>query len=128
MERPKASLYVWARVPEGYTSAQFAERLLDEQDVLVSASSGYGKYGEGYVRLSITASDEDVEDYRALPERGQAPPSFRGADTASTECPFSPRFFFVSCFCTNILPMVPTSSLSEKHGWRVFGGIMGPVQ
>ena len=47
VERPKASLYVWARVPEGYTSAEFSESLLDEQDVLVSAGSGYGKYGEG---------------------------------------------------------------------------------
>ena len=61
VERPKASLYVWARVPEGYTSAEFSESLLDEQDVLVSAGSGYGKYGEGYVRLSITVSDEGVD-------------------------------------------------------------------
>jgi LL-diaminopimelate aminotransferase len=61
VERPKASLYVWARVPEGYTSAEFSERLLDERDVLVSAGSGYGKYGEGYVRLSMTVSDEGVD-------------------------------------------------------------------
>ena len=61
VERPKASLYVWARVPEGYTSAEFSESLLDEQDVLVSAGSGYGKYGEGYVRLSMTVSDEGVD-------------------------------------------------------------------
>ena len=61
VERPKASLYVWARVPEGYTSAEFSERLLDERDVLVSAGSGYGKYGEGYVRLSMTVSDEAVD-------------------------------------------------------------------
>ena len=61
VERPKASLYVWARVPEGYTSAEFSERLLDERDVLVSAGSGYGEYGEGYVRLSMTVSDEGVD-------------------------------------------------------------------
>ncbi len=61
VERPRASLYVWARVPEGYTSAEFSERLLDERDVLVSSGSGYGEHGEGYVRLSITVSDEDVD-------------------------------------------------------------------
>ena len=61
VERPRASLYVWARVPEGYTSAEFSERLLDERDVLVSAGSGYGEYGEGYVRLSMTVSDEGVD-------------------------------------------------------------------
>lgn len=61
VELPRAGLYVWARVPEGYTSAEFSERLLDERDVLVSAGSGYGKQGEGYVRLSMTLSDEDVD-------------------------------------------------------------------
>ena len=47
VERPRASLYVWARVPEGYTSAEFSERLLDERDVLVSAGSGYGEVRRG---------------------------------------------------------------------------------
>lgn len=61
VERPKAGLYIWARVPEGYTSAEFSERLLDEKDVLVSAGSGYGKQGEGYIRLSMTVSDENVD-------------------------------------------------------------------
>ena len=58
---PKASLYVWAAVPEGRTSAEFSERLLEERDVLVSPGTGYGKYGEGYVRLSLTVSDADLE-------------------------------------------------------------------
>ena len=57
----KASLYIWARVPEGYTSGGFAERMLEETDVLVSAGPGYGKHGEGYVRLSITVADPDLE-------------------------------------------------------------------
>ena len=57
---PKASLYVWARVPEGYTSGEFSERLLEERDVLVTPGSSYGSYGEGYVRLSITMADEPL--------------------------------------------------------------------
>ena len=58
---PRASLYVWAKVPEGYTSAEFSERLLEDRDVLVTPGTGYGTYGEGYVRLSITISDEDLD-------------------------------------------------------------------
>ncbi len=66
---PKASLYVWARVPEGYTSAQFCSKLLDEASVVVTPGSGYGKYGEGYIRLSLTTPDERVEEGLARMER-----------------------------------------------------------
>ena len=58
---PKASLYVWARVPEGYTSASFASVLLEEKDIVVTPGSGYGNYGEGYIRLSLTLPDADLE-------------------------------------------------------------------
>jgi LL-diaminopimelate aminotransferase len=58
---PQASLYIWARVPEGYTSSEFARRLLEETDIVVTPGSSYGKYGEGYIRLSLTTPDERVE-------------------------------------------------------------------
>jgi LL-diaminopimelate aminotransferase len=58
---PRASLYVWARIPEGYTSAEFATRLLEDRDIVVTAGTGYGTNGEGYVRLSLTIADEDLE-------------------------------------------------------------------
>ena len=58
---PKASLYVWARVPEGYTSSQFTAMLLEQRDIVVTPGTGYGRYGEGYVRLSLTIPDEDLE-------------------------------------------------------------------
>ncbi|MFC1953554.1 LL-diaminopimelate aminotransferase [Chloroflexota bacterium] len=54
---PKASLYVWAKVPEGYTSADFASDLLEQVGVVVTPGLGYGASGEGYVRLSLTISD-----------------------------------------------------------------------
>ncbi len=57
---PRASLYVWARVPEGYTSAEFAGMLLEEKDIVVTPGSGYGEYGEGYIRLSLTLPDEHL--------------------------------------------------------------------
>ena len=60
VDPPKASLYVWARVPEGYTSAQVTELLLDEVDVVVTPGSGYGPSGEGYIRLSLTINEDDL--------------------------------------------------------------------
>jgi LL-diaminopimelate aminotransferase len=58
---PRASLYIWAAVPEGYTSAEFAARLLEDIDIVVTPGSSYGKYGEGYIRFSLTTPDERVE-------------------------------------------------------------------
>jgi len=54
---PKAGLYIWAKIPEGYTSVGFANELLDKVGVVVTPGTGYGKQGEGYVRLSLTVPD-----------------------------------------------------------------------
>jgi len=59
---PKASLYIWARLPEGHTSLEFAGRLLDDVGVVVTPGIGYGPHGEGYVRLSLTIPDERLEE------------------------------------------------------------------
>jgi LL-diaminopimelate aminotransferase len=61
VDPPKASLYVWAKVPEGYSSAELTEMLLEERDIVVTPGSGYGRYGEGYIRLSLTIADDDFE-------------------------------------------------------------------
>ena len=57
---PKAGLYVWAKVPWGYTSADLATDLLEKVGVVVTPGVTYGKSGEGYVRLSLTISDEGL--------------------------------------------------------------------
>ncbi len=54
---PRAGLYVWAKVPQGYTSMDFASDLLEQVGVVVTPGIGYGKNGEGYVRLSLTVPD-----------------------------------------------------------------------
>lgn len=54
VNKPQAAIYVWTRVPEGYSSAEFARRLLDEASVNVIPGSGYGEFGEGYIRMSLT--------------------------------------------------------------------------
>ncbi len=59
---PQASLYVWARIPEGYTSADYAAKLIEEAAVVVTPGSGYGQYGEGYVRLSLTLADDQLDE------------------------------------------------------------------
>ena len=61
VDPPKAGLYVWARIPHGYTSAQITESLLEQCDIVVTPGNGYGAYGEGYIRLTLTIDDEDME-------------------------------------------------------------------
>ena len=56
-EPPKASLYVWAKVPQGYTSVEFTNDLLEKIGVVVTPGTGYGKSGEGYIRVSLTTPD-----------------------------------------------------------------------
>lgn len=58
---PKASLYIWAKVPRGYTSVNLTEELLQKVGVVVTPGTGYGKNGEGYVRLSLTIPDTELE-------------------------------------------------------------------
>ena len=59
---PKASLYLWCRLPEGVGSIDFAARLLDETGVVVTPGVGYGEHGEGYVRLSLTVPDDRLAE------------------------------------------------------------------
>jgi LL-diaminopimelate aminotransferase len=62
VEPPKATPYFWVRVPEGHTSASFASLVLEQANVVVSPGPGYGPSGEGFVRLSLTVSDDLLEE------------------------------------------------------------------
>ena len=55
---PKGTIYIWAPVPKGHTSASFAEMVLEEAAVVVSPGSMYGPSGEGFFRISLTTPDE----------------------------------------------------------------------
>ena len=77
VDPPKAGLYVWARIPHGYTSAQITESLLEQCDIVVTPGNGYGAYGEGYIRLTLTIDDENMErglqrlaDWKLPPPKG----------------------------------------------------------
>lgn len=66
---PKATFYVWAKVPPAYTSASFCEKALNSAHVVLTPGSGYGPDGEGFVRISLTSPTERiVEAARRLKE------------------------------------------------------------
>ncbi len=62
LEKPKATFYVWARVPKGLTSETFCAHVLEKAAVLLVPGSGYGRHGEGYFRISITTSEARLEE------------------------------------------------------------------
>jgi len=59
---PKATIYVWAPVPEGHTSASYCEMVLEESGVVVSPGGAYGPNGEGFFRISLTVEDERLTE------------------------------------------------------------------
>jgi LL-diaminopimelate aminotransferase len=54
---PKGTIYVWAPVPAGHTSASYCELVLEESGVVVSPGGAYGPNGEGFFRISLTVPD-----------------------------------------------------------------------
>lgn len=60
---PKATMFVWARIPACWSSAQaFTDALVDQAGVLVNPGSNFGKEGERYVRLALVRSDGEVQE------------------------------------------------------------------
>ncbi|MCK4463598.1 MAG: LL-diaminopimelate aminotransferase, partial [Candidatus Omnitrophica bacterium] len=62
--KPKATFYVWARIPDKYsalTSMEFAAFMIKEAGVVVAPGTGFGEYGEGYVRFSLVAGEREIE-------------------------------------------------------------------
>jgi LL-diaminopimelate aminotransferase len=58
LQPPKATFYLWVPVRPGFTSAEFAKFLLEQAGILVAPGSGYGQYGEGYVRMALTLTGD----------------------------------------------------------------------
>jgi LL-diaminopimelate aminotransferase len=59
VSRPRATIYVWAPVPEGFeSSAAYCEHILEEAAVIISPGGAYGPNGEGFFRISLTTPDE----------------------------------------------------------------------
>ena len=58
VEPPKGTIYIWAPVPAGHTSASFTEKVLEDAAVVISPGSMYGPSGEGSFRISLTTPDQ----------------------------------------------------------------------
>lgn len=58
---PNAGLYVWAHIPDRFTSKEFANWLFDKTGVYLTAGANFGKAGEGYVRITITEPEERIQ-------------------------------------------------------------------
>jgi len=59
---PKATFYVWLKIPHKTSSLEFAGLLLDKADIVVTPGIGFGKYGEGYIRIALTVPKEKIEE------------------------------------------------------------------
>ena len=60
--KPKATFYVWIKVPRKYDSIKFSQALLERADIVVTPGVGFGKYGEGYVRIALTLPKERITE------------------------------------------------------------------
>jgi LL-diaminopimelate aminotransferase len=59
--RPKATIYVWAAIPDSFKSSMdFAKRVLAETGVVFAPGAGFGTYGEGYIRISLIEEEERI--------------------------------------------------------------------
>jgi aminotransferase len=62
IKKPGGSFFVWAKIPDGYTSESFTEALLSKAHVAVSPGNGFGKKGEGFVRISLLADESKIKE------------------------------------------------------------------
>ena len=62
VEKPKATMFVWAKIPEKFKmkSVEFSKLLLTECDVAVSPGIGFGQYGDSYVRFSLIENRQRI--------------------------------------------------------------------
>jgi len=59
---PKATFYVWLKIPKKTDSIKFSTLLLEKADIVVTPGVGFGKYGEGYIRMALTISKERIQE------------------------------------------------------------------
>jgi alanine-synthesizing transaminase len=86
VEKPKATMFVWARIPEPYRalgSLEFSKRLLIEAHVAVSPGIGFGEYGDEYVRFGLIENEhrtrQAVRSIRRMLRGSEAQPAQVGA-------------------------------------------------
>lgn len=61
-EKESTGMFVWARIPKGYTSEGICDKILYDYDVFVTPGTVFGNQGEGYVRFSLCVDEEKIEE------------------------------------------------------------------
>ncbi len=61
-EKPLATLYIWARIPQGESCVAFSMRILEATGVWLTPGTVFGEQGEGYVRISLTTPDSRLRE------------------------------------------------------------------
>ena len=59
---PKGTFYLWVPAPKGMSSIEFTNQLFEKTAVVVAAGTAYGKFGEGYIRISLTVPDNRLKE------------------------------------------------------------------
>jgi LL-diaminopimelate aminotransferase len=62
LKKPKATFYLWTKVPKGFTSSGFVTHLLENTGVLGTPGNGFGAPGEGYIRFALTVSAKRMKE------------------------------------------------------------------
>jgi len=61
-EKPRGTIFIWAKVPDGYTSGEFADKVLDEAGVIVTPGNAFGANGEGFIRIALSVTEERLDE------------------------------------------------------------------
>ncbi|MBS6646498.1 MAG: aminotransferase class I/II-fold pyridoxal phosphate-dependent enzyme, partial [Clostridiaceae bacterium] len=72
LDKPEATMFVWARIPGHYkTSEEFAMDLVERAGVIVTPGSAFGPSGEGYVRMALVQDEKELKEaVAAIDESG----------------------------------------------------------
>ncbi|MBM7552229.1 LL-diaminopimelate aminotransferase [Thalassobacillus pellis] len=62
VQKPKGTFFIWAPVPAGFTSAGFAEKVLEEAGVIITPGNAFGPSGEGYFRISLSVETNRLKE------------------------------------------------------------------
>jgi LL-diaminopimelate aminotransferase len=62
VDPPRATFYLWIRIPKGYTSAKFAALLLEQGGIVATPGNGFGDEGEGYIRMALTVDEKRCKE------------------------------------------------------------------
>lgn len=60
--KPKATFYVWIKTPAKTDSINFASRILEQADIVATPGVGFGRYGQGYIRMALTVAENRIKE------------------------------------------------------------------